>query len=36
MTTFEKIKDEETPTIDVSGTRVISDIDPLIYGGFME
>jgi hypothetical protein len=36
MTTFEKIKDEEIPTIDVSGKRVISDIDPLIYGGFIE
>jgi alpha-N-arabinofuranosidase len=36
MKSFTKIKDEETPSIEVSATRVISDIDPMIYGGFLE
>lgn len=36
MTSFEKIKDGEIASIDVSGTRVVSDINPLIYGGFLE
>jgi hypothetical protein len=36
MTTFQKIEDDQTATIDVSGTRIMSDINPLIYGGFVE
>lgn len=36
MTTFTKIQDGETPSIDVSSSRVLSDIDPMVYGGFIE
>ncbi|KAF7125425.1 hypothetical protein CNMCM5793_001603 [Aspergillus hiratsukae] len=36
MKSFTKIKNEETPSIELSPTRIISDIDPMIYGGFLE
>jgi alpha-L-arabinofuranosidase len=36
MTSFTRISEDENPTIFTSPTHVISDIDPLIYGGFME
>ena len=36
MTTFTKISDAETPSIDVSLRHVVSDINPLMYGGFLE
>ena len=36
MTSFTRISEDENPTIFTSPSHVISDIDPLIYGGFME
>jgi hypothetical protein len=36
MTTFTRIGEEETPSIDVDVARRLSKIDPNIYGGFME
>jgi hypothetical protein len=36
MTTFTRIGEEETPSINVDVTRRLSKIDPNIYGGFVE
>ncbi|RDW87539.1 glycoside hydrolase family 51 protein [Coleophoma crateriformis] len=36
MTTLTQIKDEESPSIFTSPDHVISDINPLMYGGFTE
>jgi alpha-N-arabinofuranosidase len=36
MTTFTRISTDETPSIYTSPDQVISDISPLIYGGFTE
>ncbi|KAI9643988.1 hypothetical protein NHQ30_007340 [Ciborinia camelliae] len=36
MTTFTRIPDGETPSINVDVSRRLSKINPMIYGGFME
>jgi alpha-N-arabinofuranosidase len=36
MTTFTRIADEETPSIDINVSHRLSKIDPNIYGGFTE
>jgi hypothetical protein len=36
MTTFTRISEEETPSIDVDVSHLLSKINPDIYGGFME
>ncbi len=36
MATFTKIEDGQMPSIEVSASRIVSDINPLIYGGFTE
>jgi alpha-L-arabinofuranosidase len=36
MTSFTRISEDENPAIFTSPSHVISDIDPLIYGGFTE
>ncbi|CAK7238543.1 hypothetical protein SEUCBS140593_010794 [Sporothrix eucalyptigena] len=36
MTTFTQIPDGEAPSIDVSLKRIVSDINPMMYGGFLE
>lgn len=36
MTTFTRIEEIETPTIDIDVQRRLSKIDDHIYGGFLE
>lgn len=36
MTLFIRISDGDTPSIEVTLLRVVSDINPLMYGGFLE
>jgi len=36
MTTFTKIRGDETPLIEVDAARRLSRIDPMTYGGFTE
>ncbi|KAI0161550.1 glycoside hydrolase superfamily [Xylariaceae sp. FL1272] len=36
MTTFTKLRGDETPVIEVDATKRLSEIDPMTYGGFTE
>ncbi|PSR90547.1 Arabinosidase C [Coniella lustricola] len=36
MTTFTKLGDGDTPLIEVDAKKILSKIDPLMYGGFTE
>jgi alpha-N-arabinofuranosidase len=36
MTTFTRISENEAPTIYTSPSHVIAEINPMIYGGFLE
>lgn len=36
MTTFTKIRGNETPLIEVDAAKRLSEIDPMTYGGFTE
>jgi alpha-N-arabinofuranosidase len=36
MTTFTKIRRDESPLIEVDAAKRLSEIDPMTYGGFTE
>jgi hypothetical protein len=36
MTTFTRIRGDETPLIEVDAAKRLSKIDPMTYGGFTE